>query len=62
MTIINKPKYIGFLEYLYIPEVISLLTFLNFIGSIVVLDFINFKIGLIKIRIPIKSKINEINF
>ena len=54
-TINNKPKYIGFLEYLYIPEVISLLTFLKFIGSIVVLDFTNLETGIIKMKIPIKS-------
>ena len=38
----------------------SLLTFLNFIGSIVVFDFINLRIGLIKISTPTKSIINEI--
>ena len=52
---ISKPKYIGFLEYLYIPDVTRLLTFLNFIGSIVVLDFTNLETGIIKMKIPIKS-------
>lgn len=54
------PKYIGFLEYLQIPDVTSLLTLLNLIGLTVVFDFMNLKIGFIKIRNPIESIIIEI--
>ena len=53
--IINIPRYIGFLEYLKIPEVTSLLTSSNWIGLIVVFDFMNCSTGFIKISIPIDS-------
>ena len=53
--IINIPRYIGFLEYLKIPEVTSLLTSSNWIGLIVVFDFMNCSTGFIKISIPIES-------
>ena len=39
--IINIPRYIGFLEYLKIPDVTSLLTSSNWIGLTVVFDFMN---------------------
>ena len=45
----------GFLVYLKIPDVTSLLTFLNLIGLIVVFDFLNFNTGFIKISTPIQS-------
>jgi hypothetical protein len=35
--------------------VTSLLTFVNFTGFTVVLDFMNLKTGFIKIRVPTKS-------
>ena len=49
------PKYIGFLEYLKIPDVTSLLVSSNLIGFIVVFDFMNFSTGFIKISIPTES-------
>ena len=49
------PKYIGFLEYLKIPEVTSLLVSSNLIGFIVVFDFMNCTTGFIKISIPTES-------
>ena len=45
----------GFLVYLKIPDVTSLLTFLNLIGLIVVFVFLNFNTGFIKISTPIQS-------
>ena len=53
--IINIPRYIGFLEYLKIPEVTSLLTSSNWIGLIVVFDCMNCSTGFIKISIPMES-------
>ena len=49
------PKYIGFLEYLKIPDVTSLFTSSNWIGLTVVFDFINCSTGFIKISIPTES-------
>ncbi len=60
MTIRIIPKYIGFLEYLQIPVLTSLLTFLNFIGFTVVFDFMNLKTGFIKIKIPTENIRSEI--
>ena len=54
------PRYIGFLEYLKIPDVTSLLTFLNLIGSTVVFDFMNCRTGYKKISNPIESIKNDI--
>ena len=50
----NIPRYIGFLEYLKIPDVTSLLVSSNWIGLIVVFDFMNCSTGFIKISIPIE--------
>ena len=55
MIIIIIPKYIGFLEYLKIPDVTSFSTFLNSTGLTVVFDFINLTTGFIITRIPIDS-------
>ena len=52
IIIINIPRYIGFLEYLKIPDVTSLLVSLKWIGLIVVFDFMNCSTGFIKISIP----------
>ncbi len=52
IIIINIPRYIGFLEYLKIPDVTSLLVSSNLIGLIVVFDFMNCSTGFIKISIP----------
>ena len=52
---ISKPKYIGFLEYLKIPEVTSLLTSSNWIGLTVVFDFMNCSTGFTKMSIPAES-------
>jgi hypothetical protein len=55
------PKYIGFLEYLKIPDVTSLLVSSNLIGFIVVFDFMNFSTGFIKTSIPRESIKNDIS-
>ena len=55
------PKYIGFLEYLKIPDVTSLLVSSNLIGFIVVFDFMNCTTGFIKISIPRESIKNDIS-
>ena len=52
--IINIPRYIGFLEYLKIPDVTNLSTSSNLIGLIVVFYFMNCRTGFIKISIPIE--------
>ena len=55
MTIINKPKYIGFLEYLKSPDVTIILVYSNWIGLIVVFDFMNCSTGFTKMSIPAES-------
>ena len=61
IIIINIPRYIGLLEYLKIPDVTSLLVSSNWIGLIVVFDFMNFSTGFIKISIPRESIKNDIS-
>ena len=55
IDLINIPRYIGFLEYLKIPEVTSLLTSSNWIGLTVVFDFMNCSTGFKKMSIPAES-------
>ena len=61
IIIINIPRYIGFLEYLKIPDVTSLLVSSNWIGLIVVFDFMNLSTGFIKTSIPRESIKNDIS-